>query len=82
MEKRAQEAIEEYITTPLPEVDPDLELRTCDAIVKYLVFNSFDLDKCSIRSLSRTLGVPRSRLRMLLARMERDGVVQIIGIGT
>jgi hypothetical protein len=82
MEKKAQKAIEEYVSTPLSEVSPDLELRACDAILKYLVFNSFDLDKCSVRSLSRTLGIPRSRLRMLLARMERDGVVRTVGIGT
>jgi hypothetical protein len=82
MENKAREAIEEYIATPLSEVGTYLELRACDAIVKYLIFNSFDLDKCSIRSLSRMLGIPRSRLRMLLARMEREGVVRTIEIGT
>jgi hypothetical protein len=82
MEERAKQAIEEYVSELPARVDRELELRACDAVLKYLIFNYLDLDMCGERSMSERLGIPRWRLRTLLSNMEWNGIVRSVKIGT
>jgi hypothetical protein len=82
MEETAKQAIEDYVSKLPARVDRDLELRACDAILKYLIFNYLDLDMCGERSMSERLGIPRWRLRSLLSNMEWNGIIKSVKIGT
>jgi hypothetical protein len=82
MEERAKQAIEEYVSKLPARVDRELELRACDAVLKYLIFNYLDLDICGERAMSERLGIPRWRLRTLLSNMEWNGIVRSVKIGT
>jgi hypothetical protein len=81
MEDRAREAIEEYVSTPLPEIDRELELRVCDGILKYIFYNMRSLEYRCERTMAGRLGIPRTRLRRLLANMEWNGIVRKIMVG-
>jgi hypothetical protein len=81
MEDKTKEAIEEYLSTPLPEIDRDLELRVCDGILKYLLYNMPSLEYRCERSMASRLGIPRTRLRRLLANMEWNGIVRKLLVG-
>jgi hypothetical protein len=81
MEDKAREAIEKYVSTPLPEVDKKLELRVCDGILKYLLYHMLSLEYRCERAMSSRLGIPRTRLRRLLANMEWNGIVRKLLVG-
>lgn len=81
MEDRAEEAIKEYLATPLEKASRELELRACDGIIKYLLMNFGNLESCGELAISENLGIPRSRLRRLLANMEWNGIIEGIDVG-
>jgi len=81
MEDEAIEAIREYSSKPLGEISRELEMRVCDAILKYLLMNFGNFENCGELAISRNLGIPRSRLRRLLAYMEWNGIIERIDIG-
>ena len=81
MEDAARQAVEEYNSTPASKMSRDLELKACDAILKYIIFNAPDLEKCGLRSISTALGISRSRANSLLTSMEWNGIVRSRGIG-
>jgi hypothetical protein len=82
MEDEVQQAIEEYVSTPPAKLNRELELGACDGILKYLIFNSYNQDRCGERNMSQRLGIPRSRLHDLLVSMEWNGIIERVGIGT
>jgi hypothetical protein len=82
MEDEAQRAIEEYVSTPPGRINRELELGACDGVLKYLIFNSYNQDRCGERNMSQRLGIPRSRLHDLLVSMEWNGIVERVGVGT
>ncbi len=79
-EDEARQAIEEYLSTPSSKVDRSLELRVCDGILKYLLLTLPEQDRCE-RAISSRLGIPRTRLRKLLANMEWAQIIIKIGVG-
>lgn len=81
MEVEAREAIGTYTGTALNHVTKELELRVCDAILKYLMISFGDLERCTENVISSRLGIPRSRLRRLLAFMEWNEIIQSVPIG-
>jgi DNA-binding Lrp family transcriptional regulator len=82
IEDRARQAIEEYVSTRGAKVDEGLEHRACSAVLAYLLTYSYDLQKCTEFHISQRLGIPRPRLNRLLSRMEWDGIIEGVGIGT
>jgi len=81
MEDRAEEAIKEYLAIPLEKASRELELKVCDAIIKYLMMNFGNLENCVEVIISERSGIPRSRLRRLLANMEWNGIIEGIDVG-
>ena len=81
MEDQAEEVIKEYLATPLEKASRELELSVCDGIIKYLLMNFGNLESCGELAISESLGIPRSRLRRLLANMEWNGIIEGIDIG-
>jgi hypothetical protein len=82
LEDEVQGAIEEYVSTPPSKITRELELKACDGILKYLIFNSYSQDRCGERTMSQRLGIPRSRLHDLLVSMEWNGIIERVGVGT
>ncbi len=82
MEDQARLVVEEYVAAPASRINRDLEMAVCDVVLKYLIFNWEDENKRGERAISDALGIPRTRLRSLLQKMEWDGIVSSKGIGT
>ena len=81
METEARNAIEAYTSTALNKVTREQELEVCNAILKYLMMSFGDLERCTENMISSMLGIPRSRLRKLLALMEWNEIIQSVPIG-
>lgn len=81
IEIEARKAIEVYIKTALNKVTKEQELEVCNAILKYLMLSFGNLERCTENVISSLLGIPRSRLRKLLALMEWNEVIQSVPIG-
>jgi DNA-binding Lrp family transcriptional regulator len=59
-----------------------MELAACDAVLKYLIFCSEDLDNCGENAMAKRLGIKRSRLHRLLTNLEWNGIIRRVGVGT
>jgi hypothetical protein len=82
IEDRARQAIEEYVSKRGTKISEELERKACTGVLGYLLTYSHDPGKCTEYHISQMLGIPRMRLNRLMSRMEWDGIIESVGIGT
>ncbi len=79
MNNPLSEIAEEY--TKLEERLRELKRKLYDTVIKYLIENSADLDKCTELAISENLGIRRSLVRSMLKELHKLRIVECVEVG-
>ncbi|MCD6562383.1 MAG: hypothetical protein J7K23_00525, partial [Thermoproteales archaeon] len=57
------------------------DTKISNVIIKYLIYNSWKPEKCSLRNIERELELPYSRVRKIIGILANDNILQVIKSG-
>jgi len=75
----SRELVAKYLEEKAPT--KEMEAKVAGVLVKYLLFNYNRLNVCTESSMEKTLGIPRHKIRRLLAFLEWEEIVTSLEIG-